>query len=132
MAEEAKVAHEEKVLDPRCLSIQSHVVHGYVGNKCAVFPLQLLGFEVDFINSVQFSNHTQYPTVKGQVLQGEELEALVEGLEANNLIKYTHLLTGYIGSESFLRSVLTVLKTVKKHCPKVRYGEWICSLVCCF
>ena len=29
----------------RILSIQSHVVHGYVGNKCAVFPLQRLGFE---------------------------------------------------------------------------------------
>jgi hypothetical protein len=26
---------------PRVLSIQSHVVHGYVGNKCAVFPLQV-------------------------------------------------------------------------------------------
>ena len=43
---------------PRVLSIQSHVVHGYVGNKCAVLPLQLLGFDVDPINSVQFSNHT--------------------------------------------------------------------------
>jgi pyridoxine kinase len=31
---------------------------GYVGNKAAVFPLQLLGFDVDPINSVQFSNHT--------------------------------------------------------------------------
>lgn len=37
----------------RVLSIQSHVVHGYAGNKCAVFPLQLHGFDVDFINSVQ-------------------------------------------------------------------------------
>ena len=43
---------------PRVLSIQSHVVHGHAGNKCAVFPLQLLGFDVDPINSVQFSNHT--------------------------------------------------------------------------
>lgn len=42
----------------RVLSIQSHVVSGYAGNKCSVFPLQLHGFEVDFINSVQFSNHT--------------------------------------------------------------------------
>jgi pyridoxine kinase len=40
------------------LSIQSHVVHGYVGNRCATFPLQLLGWEVDQINTVQFSNHT--------------------------------------------------------------------------
>lgn len=39
-------------------SIQSHVVRGYVGNKCSVFTLQLLGFDVDPVNSVQFSNHT--------------------------------------------------------------------------
>ena len=38
---------------PSVLSVQSHVVHGYVGNKCAVLPLNLLGFEVDPINSVQ-------------------------------------------------------------------------------
>uniref|UniRef100_A0A914QWF0 pyridoxal kinase n=1 Tax=Panagrolaimus davidi TaxID=227884 RepID=A0A914QWF0_9BILA len=42
----------------RVLSIQSHIVSGYAGNKCSVFPLQLHGFEVDFINSVQFSHHT--------------------------------------------------------------------------
>jgi len=34
---------------------QSHVVHGYVGNKSATFPLQVLGFDVDAINSVQFT-----------------------------------------------------------------------------
>ena len=33
-------------LAPRVLSVQSHVVSGYVGNKSATFPLQLLGFEV--------------------------------------------------------------------------------------
>ena len=42
----------------RVLSIQSHVVQGHVGNKAAVLPLQLLGIDVDAINSVQFSNHT--------------------------------------------------------------------------
>ena len=69
----------------RVLSIQSHVVSGYVGNKSAAFPLQvqilnicsfilikyiqLLGFEVDTINSVQFSNHTGYSAgVRGQVV----------------------------------------------------------------
>ena len=55
-------------LPERILSVQSHVVSGYVGNKSATFPLQLLGFEVDAINSVQFSNHTGYAKgVKGQV-----------------------------------------------------------------
>eukprot|EP00501_MAST-03F_sp_TOSAG23-6_P001563 GSMAST32.ASY1.ANO1.1627.1 assembled CDS len=65
---------------PRVLSIQSHTVHGHVGNKSAVFPLQLLGFDVDFVNSVQFSNHTGYPTFKGTVLDGSELWSLIEGV----------------------------------------------------
>lgn len=43
---------------PRVLSIQSHVVHGYVGNKCAVFAMQTNGVDVDPINTVQFSNNT--------------------------------------------------------------------------
>ena len=38
-----------------------YCLQGYVGNKSAVFPLQLLGFDVDPINSVQFSNHTGAP-----------------------------------------------------------------------
>ncbi|EDL40332.1 mCG14262 [Mus musculus] len=44
----------------RVLSIQSHVVRGYVGNRVAMFPLQVLGFEVDAVNSVQFSNHAGF------------------------------------------------------------------------
>ena len=91
------------------LSIQSHTVHGYVGNKSAVFPLQLLGFEVDPINSVHFTNHTGYPSFGGQILDGKELQSLVDGLKANGLLQqHTHLLTGYIGSESFLNAVLCV------------------------
>ena len=55
---------------------------------------QLLGFEVDFINSVQFSNHTQYKCFKGQRLNSNELDELFDGLRQNELIDYTHLLTG--------------------------------------
>uniref|UniRef100_A0A6T6LRF9 pyridoxal kinase n=1 Tax=Timspurckia oligopyrenoides TaxID=708627 RepID=A0A6T6LRF9_9RHOD len=94
----------------RVLSIQSHVVSGYVGNKSAVFPLQLLGFEVDVLNSVQFSNHTGYTNKwKGTVVSGEQLLDLISGLNENQLLnETTHLLTGYIGSESFLKSVVQV------------------------
>jgi len=38
----------------RVLSIQSHVVRGRCGNASAAFPLELLGFEVDRLNTVQF------------------------------------------------------------------------------
>ena len=37
---------------PKILSIQSHIVYGYAGNKAAVFPMQKLGIEV--------SQYTQY------------------------------------------------------------------------
>ncbi|CAI5987812.1 unnamed protein product [Closterium sp. NIES-65] len=103
---------------PRCLS---NVSQGYVGNKAAVFPLQLLGFDVDPINSVQLSNHTGYPTWKGQILDGEQLWALIEGLEANGLLFYTHLLTGYIGSLSFLKTVLRVVEKLRSVNPNLIY-----------
>lgn len=105
----------------RVLSIQSHTVQGYVGNKSAVFPLQLLGYDVDPINSVQFSNHTGYPTFRGQVLDGQQLWDLIEGLSANNLLYYTHLLTGYIGSVSFLNTILGVVEKLRLINPELIY-----------
>eukprot|EP01032_Pedospumella_encystans_P011641 gene11641-13526_t len=106
----------------RVLSIQSHVVSGYVGNKAAVFPLQVLGFDVDFINSVHFSTHTGYPhRPRGSVLTGDDLSALSEGLSLNHLLDYDYLLTGYIGSESFLYSILKVLDDIKAVNPNVKY-----------
>lgn len=70
---------------------------GCVGNRAYVFPQQVLGFDVDFINSVQFSNHTGYPVVKGSVMDGSELEDLCGALQSNGLIDYDYLATGYIG-----------------------------------
>lgn len=107
----------------RVLSIQSHVVHGYVGNKSAVFPLQVLGFEVDNINSVQFSNHTGYKNgFKGQVLNEKELAEVFSGLVANDLHQqYTHLLTGYVGNPTFLREIANILKTLRSANPALIY-----------
>ncbi|XP_014479960.1 PREDICTED: pyridoxal kinase [Dinoponera quadriceps] len=106
---------------PRILSIQSHVVSGYVGNKSATFPLQLLGFEVDAINSVQLSNHTGYKVVEGQILDDKNLDDLVDGLTQNNLDKYTYLLTGYVGSASFLKRISLLVTTLKRKYPNLIY-----------
>lgn len=154
--------------DHRVLSIQSHVVHGHVGNKSATFPLQVLGFEVDAINSVHLSNHTGYGKKRGQVLSDKELSECIDyywldiwrctvdmshsrfrlnnkndffvvilfhcarslvlgdvflGLEQNDLLDtYTHLLTGYIGNESFLREISSIVKTLKQVNPDLVYG----------
>ncbi|KAJ8673649.1 hypothetical protein QAD02_004911 [Eretmocerus hayati] len=106
---------------PRVLSIQSHVVSGYVGNKSAIFPLQVLGFEVDPINSVQLSNHTGYKVFKGQILNEDDLNVLIDGLIENDLDHYTHLLTGYVGSASFLKRIAQVVHSLKQKNPKLVY-----------
>ncbi|KAK9675042.1 putative pyridoxal kinase, partial [Basidiobolus ranarum] len=108
-------------IDKRVLCIQSHVVHGYVGNKSAVFPLQLLGFDVDNLNTVQFSNHTGYPLWTGQKLSSEELWEAFSGIEVNGLEDYTHLLTGYIGNTENLRVVAKILKKLRAKNPNLIY-----------
>lgn len=77
---------------------------------------------MDAINSVQFSNHTGYKVVKGQVLQEKELADLFEGLEKNNLLQhYSHLLTGYIGNASFLHQVSAIVKKLREINPNLIY-----------
>ncbi|XP_068127139.1 pyridoxal kinase [Hyperolius riggenbachi] len=105
----------------RVLSIQSHVVRGYVGNKAAAFPLQLLGFEVDSLNSVQFSNHTGYTHWKGQVLNAEELQEVYEGLKLNGVTQYDYVLTGYTRDSSFLTRVVDIVQELKKQNPHLIY-----------
>ncbi|KAM9343214.1 pyridoxal kinase-like [Pholidichthys leucotaenia] len=101
-------------MECRVLSIQSHVVRGYVGNKSATFPLQVLGFEVDSINSVQFSNHTGYAHWKGQVLTAEELNVLYEGIKLNKVNHYDYILTGYSRDITFLEMVVDIIQELKK------------------
>ena len=112
---------ESYELPRRVLSVQSHVVSGYVGNRAAVFPLQILGFDCDSINTVQFSNHTGYPLFKGTVTSGDQLIEIANGLKSNMLLDYDYLLTGYIGSESFLDSVLDLLGMIESFNSNVRY-----------
>ncbi|KAL6007449.1 hypothetical protein ACLOJK_032946 [Asimina triloba] len=57
----------------------------------------------------------------GQVLNGQQLWDLIEGLEANSLLYYTHLLTGYIGSASFLNTVLEVVDKLRSVNPQLIY-----------
>lgn len=110
-------------MEPECrvLSIQSHVVRGYVGNRAATFPLQVLGFEIDAVNSVQFSNHTGYPHWKGQVLNSGELQELYQGLQFNQVNKYDYVLTGYTRDKSFLSTVVDIVRELKQQNPRLVY-----------
>ena len=50
----------------------------------------------------QLKHYAGYPTFKGQVLNGEQLWELIEGLEANGLLYYTHLLTGTLNEYTIM------------------------------
>ncbi|XP_003463994.1 pyridoxal kinase [Cavia porcellus] len=107
--------------DCRVLSIQSHVVRGYVGNRAATFPLQVLGFEIDAVNSVQFSNHTGYAHWSGQVLNSSELQELYQGLKLNAVNKYDYVLTGYTRDASFLSMVVDIVRELKQQNSRLVY-----------
>ena len=51
---------------------------------------------MDCINTVQFSNHTQYKTFTGTAINEDEIQQLIKGLKENNLFNYTHMLTGIV------------------------------------
>lgn len=107
----------------RFLTIQSHVISGYCGNKCSTFPLQLLGFEVDVINSVQLSNHTQYRVTKGQIFKSQDLEELHQGLKENNLLRlYDNILSGYVSDVGYIKTMSKVISDIKQLRPDVIYS----------
>lgn len=93
--------------DKNVLAIQSHVVHGYVGNRAATFPLQLRGWNVDAMNTVQFSNHTGYGSFEGRKTTADELSLLFKGLERQEF-EYSGLLSGYLPSAEAVHAVLSM------------------------
>lgn len=104
------------------LSIQSHVVYGFAGNKSATFPMQLLGVDVWALNTVQFSNHTQYGKWTGMVIPQEQIREIVTGLDnIDKLQECDALLSGYLGSAEQVDQILFALEQIKKRNPNALY-----------
>jgi pyridoxine kinase len=98
------------------LSIQSHVVYGHAGNSAAVFPMQRLGIDVWPLNTVQFSNHTQYPEGwKGMVMSSGHFLDIAFGLEnIGKLGRCAAVLSGYIGSAEQGEVILQIAARIKR------------------
>ncbi|UDG81308.1 Pyridoxal kinase PdxY [Candidatus Profftia lariciata] len=96
------------------LSIQSHVVFGHAGNSSAVFPMRRMGVNVWPLNTVQFSNHTQYGQWTGIVMPANHLTEIVQGIAGIDQLKNCDaILSGYIGSPEQGRHILDIVRTVK-------------------
>lgn len=107
---------------PHLLSIQSHVVFGHAGNRAAVFPVERLGVNVWPLNTVQFSNHTQYGQWTGEVLPPKQVPVLVEGIAAiGELGNCDAVLSGYLGSAAQGREILEVVARIKQANPRALY-----------
>ncbi|KAK3986880.1 proliferating cell nuclear antigen [Cladorrhinum sp. PSN332] len=77
----------------------------YVGNKIAVFSMQLLGCDVAALNTVQFSNHTGYRQWTGSRVSAEEITELYRGLKQSYLDDFDMMLSGYVPGASALEAV---------------------------
>jgi pyridoxine kinase len=100
-----------------------HVVFGCAGNSAAVFPMRRLGMEVWPINTVQFSNHTQYAAGwQGMAMPAGHISALCEGLSNIEVLAHCDaVLSGYLGSAEQGDEILAVVAAVKAANPAAIY-----------
>lgn len=105
----------------KLLSIQSHVVHGYVGNKAATFPLQLRGWDVDALNTVQFSNHPAYGAFAGIRYPASEVLAIYKEMLETAQVSHNVLLTGYVLDADTLNAVRQISNLAKLRNPKLKW-----------
>ncbi|MGM3176245.1 pyridoxal kinase PdxY [Dickeya lacustris] len=104
------------------LSIQSHVVFGHAGNSAAEFPIRRVGVNVWPLNTVQFSNHTQYGQWTGCVMPAEHLTEIAQGIgNIGHLKECDAVLSGYIGSPEQGGHILEIVRRVKEANPNAIY-----------
>ena len=104
------------------LSIQSSVAYGHVGNWAAVFPLQLLGFEVWPVPTVQFSNHPGHGRFQGRITPAGEVAALIGGLDRLGVLAGCDaVLSGYLGEAATGAAVAEAVGRVKAARPGALY-----------
>lgn len=104
------------------LAIQSHVVYGHAGNAAAEFPMRRMGANVWPLNTVQFSNHTQYGQWTGTVMPAEHLTDIVQGIAAIDRLKTCDaVLSGYLGSAEQGEKILEIVQQVKAANPNAWY-----------
>ena len=104
------------------LSIQSHVVFGHAGNSAAEFPMRRMGVNVWPLNTVQFSNHTQYGQWTGCVMPASHLTEIAQGIaNIEQLQRCDAVLSGYIGSPEQGDHILEIVRQVKQANPNAWY-----------
>nr|WP_238397335.1 pyridoxal kinase [Corynebacterium godavarianum] len=100
--------------------MQSAVAYGHVGNSAAVFPMQRLGHEVWPVHTVNFSNHTEYPTWRGPVLGADNVREILRGMEFA-FPQVDLFVSGYLGTAEMAEVVRDAVVAIKEANPQARY-----------
>lgn len=108
-------------MSKKLLSAQSHVVHGYVGNRAATFPLQLRGWDVDALNTVQFLNHPAYGSFEGIAYPGEELLKIYKAMVEIADVEHSVVLTGYIANVQTVRTIVEIVRMARTKNPGLKW-----------
>lgn len=104
------------------ISIQSQVVYGHVGNSAAVLPMQARGLNVAAVPTTLLSNHPDYETMRGRVLEPELVSDLLRGVEERGLISTSrYIVSGYLGSRANGEVVADFVKRARKINPEIIY-----------
>ncbi|WP_425049610.1 PfkB family carbohydrate kinase [Psychromarinibacter sp. S121] len=81
------------------LILSSWVAHGHVGLSAAAPALQALGHTVTQLPTIVLSNHAAWPHVAGARVPVDQLQAMIDALDANGwLAGVDAVLTGYLPS----------------------------------
>ena len=107
---------------PAILVISSHVVRGTVGNRAAVFALEMLGFPVWAVPTVTLPWHPGHGPATRIIPPADAFAQMLADLErAPWLGEVGGILTGYLGSAEQAAPIARLIKAVKARSPDALY-----------
>ncbi len=108
--------------NPAVIVISSHVARGSVGNRVAVFALEVLGHNVWAVPTVTLPWHPGHGKATRIVASEVEFSSLLEDLaSAPWLSEVGGILSGYLGNAAQARAIGSLVKSVRKTNPDLIY-----------
>ena len=113
----------EDVDPPRAvIVISSHVARGSVGNRAAVFALEMLGYPVWAVPTVILPWHPGHSRATRIVPDPQQFAALMKDLENSPWLgEVAGVLSGYLGNAEQATAVASLVGAVRARNPKATY-----------
>lgn len=106
----------------RTVAFSSHVASGAVGNRAIVFALELLGFEVVSVQTIQMAWHPGHGPSTRLVPEDATFEAMVDDLAGRiDPAEPIAVLTGYLGSAAQAAPIARFVETSRAKGALVHY-----------